>query len=84
MNLKFNSEGLIPAVVQDANTKNVLMLGYMNAEAFKKTQESKKVTFYSRSKNRLWTKGEESGNFLNLVDIKVDCDNDTPNRRILT
>lgn len=77
MNLKFNSEGLIPAVVQDANTKNVLMLGYMNAEAFKKTQESKKVTFYSRSKNRLWTKGEESGNFLNVITIKLDCDHDT-------
>ncbi|MBO3098117.1 bifunctional phosphoribosyl-AMP cyclohydrolase/phosphoribosyl-ATP diphosphatase HisIE [Gelidibacter sp. DF109] len=77
MNLKFNSEGLIPAVIQDAITKNVLMLGYMNEEAFKETQETKKVTFYSRSKQRLWTKGEESGNFLNLVDIKVDCDNDT-------
>lgn len=77
MNLKFNSEGLIPAVIQDAITKNVLMLGYMNEEAFKETQETKKVTFYSRSKQRLWTKGEESGNFLNLVDIKIDCDNDT-------
>lgn len=77
MNLKFNSEGLIPAVIQDATTKNVLMLGYMNAAAFKKTQETKKVTFYSRSKKRLWTKGESSGHFLNLVDIKIDCDNDT-------
>lgn len=77
MNLKFNSDGLIPAVIQDTSTKNVLMLGYMDEEAFKKTQETKKVTFYSRSKKRLWTKGEESGNFLNLVDIKVDCDNDT-------
>lgn len=77
MNLKFNSEGLIPAIIQDAMTKNVLMLGYMNEEAFKKTQETKKVTFYSRSKQRLWTKGEESGNFLKLVSIKVDCDNDT-------
>lgn len=77
MNLKFNSEGLIPAVIQDDTTKNVLMLGYMNAAAFKKTQETKKVTFYSRSKKRLWTKGESSGHFLNLVDIKIDCDNDT-------
>jgi len=72
-----NPDGLIPAIVQDATTKNVLMLGYMNAEALEKTQETKKVTFYSRSKQRLWTKGEESGNFLNLVDIKNDCDNDT-------
>lgn len=77
MNLKYNSDNLIPAIIQDANTKNVLMLGYMNEEAFKKTQETKKVTFYSRSKQRLWTKGEESGNFLNLVDLKVDCDDDT-------
>lgn len=77
MILKYNSEGLIPAIVQDAVTKNVLMLGYMNAEAFLKTQELKKVTFYSRSKQRLWTKGEESGNFLNLVNIKLDCDADT-------
>jgi phosphoribosyl-ATP pyrophosphohydrolase/phosphoribosyl-AMP cyclohydrolase len=72
-----NPDGLVPAIIQDAGTKNVLMLGYMNQEALNKTQESKKVTFYSRSKKRLWTKGEESGNFLNLVDIKVDCDNDT-------
>jgi len=72
-----NPDGLIPAIIQDATTKNVLMLGYMNEEALEKTQESKKVTFFSRSKQRLWTKGEESGNFLNLVDIKNDCDNDT-------
>ena len=72
-----NTDGLVPAIIQDANTKNVLMLGYMNEEAFVKTKETKQVTFYSRSKKRLWTKGEESGNFLNLVDIKVDCDNDT-------
>jgi phosphoribosyl-AMP cyclohydrolase / phosphoribosyl-ATP pyrophosphohydrolase len=72
-----NSDGLIPAIIQDATTKTVLMLGYMNEEAYYKTLETKKVTFFSRSKNRLWTKGEESGNFLNLVDIKVDCDNDT-------
>ncbi len=79
MNIDFNKnlDGLVPAIIQDANTKNVLMLGYMNEEAFLKTNESKKVTFFSRSKNRLWTKGEESGNFLHLVDIKNDCDNDT-------
>ena len=72
-----NQDGLVPAIIQDATTKNVLMLGYMNEEAFNKTRESKKVTFYSRTKKRLWTKGEESGNFLTLVDIKNDCDNDT-------
>ena len=77
MNIKYDSQVLIPAIIQDANTKNVLMLGYMNEEAYKKTLETKQVTFFSRSKNRLWTKGEESGNFLNLVDIKNDCDNDT-------
>nr|WP_299173053.1 bifunctional phosphoribosyl-AMP cyclohydrolase/phosphoribosyl-ATP diphosphatase HisIE [uncultured Allomuricauda sp.] len=72
-----NQDGLIPAIIQDAKTKNVLMLGYMNQEAFEVTQKTKKVTFYSRSKNRLWTKGEESGNFLELVDLKNDCDHDT-------
>jgi len=72
-----NNDGLVPAIIQDATTKNVLMLGYMNEEAFNKTQSTKQITFYSRSKKRLWTKGEESGNILNLVDIKVDCDNDT-------
>jgi phosphoribosyl-ATP pyrophosphohydrolase/phosphoribosyl-AMP cyclohydrolase len=72
-----NNDGLIPAIIQDKETRTVLMLGYMNEEAYKKTLETKKVTFYSRSKNRLWTKGEESGNFLNLVDMKIDCDNDT-------
>ena len=77
IDFKKNSDGLAPAIIQDANTKKVLMLGYMNEEAFLKTNRTKKVTFYSRSKNRLWTKGEESGNFLNLVDIKLDCDNDT-------
>lgn len=79
MNPNFNksSDGLIPAIIQDQLSKNVLMLGYMNAEALEKTLETKKVTFYSRSKNRLWTKGEESGNFLNLVEIKLDCDDDT-------
>lgn len=70
-------DGLVPAIIQDANTKNVLMLGYMNQEAFDKTQETGKATFFSRSKNRLWTKGEESGNFLNVVSIKNDCDSDT-------
>ena len=72
-----NTNGLIPAIIQDNETKNVLMLGYMNQEAYDKTLETNKVTFFSRSKNRLWTKGEESGNFLNLVSIKNDCDNDT-------
>jgi len=71
------SDGLVPAIIQDERTKNVLMLGYMNGEALMKTQLSGKVTFYSRSKQRLWTKGEESGNFLNLVAIKNDCDNDS-------
>ena len=71
------SGGLVPAIVQDAETKNVLMLGYMNEEAYQKTIETKKVTFWSRSRNCLWTKGETSGTFLHLVDIKVDCDNDT-------
>ena len=72
-----NKDGLVPAIIQDADTKNVLMLGYMNEEALKKTEETKKVTFFSRTKQRLWTKGEESGNFLNLVAIQNDCDNDT-------
>ena len=79
MNIDFNknNDGLVPAIIQDATTKNVLMLGYMNAEAFEKTKETKLVTFYSRSKNRLWTKGEESGNTLQLVDYKLDCDSDS-------
>ncbi|NAS30552.1 bifunctional phosphoribosyl-AMP cyclohydrolase/phosphoribosyl-ATP diphosphatase HisIE [Flavobacteriaceae bacterium R38] len=72
-----NNDGLVPAVIQDVETKNVLMLGYMNEEAYQKTLDTQKVTFYSRSKERLWTKGEESGNFLELIDIKVDCDHDT-------
>ena len=71
------AHGLIPAIIQDSETKNVLMLGYMNKEAKQKTLETGKVTFFSRAKQRLWTKGEESGNFLNLVDIKNDCDEDT-------
>lgn len=69
--------GLVPVIIQDANTLQVLMLGYMNEEAYQKTQTEKRVTFYSRSKNRLWTKGEESGNFLDVVDIQLDCDSDT-------
>lgn len=72
-----NPDGLLPAIIQDSKTQKVLMLGYMNAESLKKTQNSGKVTFYSRSKKRLWTKGEESGNFLYLVDISIDCDLDT-------
>jgi len=79
MNIDFSksAQGLIPAIIQDSETKCVLMLGYMNAEAYQKTIDTQKVTFFSRSKQRLWTKGEESGNFLNLVDIKNDCDGDT-------
>lgn len=79
MNIDFKKyrDGLVPTVIQDASTKNVLMLGFMNEEAYAKTVETKKVTFYSRSKQRLWTKGEESGNYLNLVEILNDCDNDT-------
>lgn len=69
--------GLVPAIIQDAVTKNVLMLGFMNEEAYQKTIDTKKVTFWSRTRNCLWTKGETSGNYLNLVDIKLDCDNDT-------
>ncbi len=69
--------GLVPVIIQNSTTLQVLMLGYMNKEAFTKTQEEGKVTFYSRSKNRLWTKGEASGNFLWVKEIQVDCDNDT-------
>ena len=72
-----NNDGLIPAIIQDNVTKNVLMLGYMNQEAFDQTVATNKVTFYSRSKKRLWTKGEESGNYLELVSMKNDCDNDS-------
>ena len=78
MNLDFEkSGGLITAVVQDAATEKILMVGYMNPEALQKTMESKLVTFYSRTRQKLWTKGEESGNHLVLVDILPDCDNDT-------
>lgn len=69
--------GLVPAVIQDAKTKNVLMLGFMNQEAYDKTLQTGKVTFWSRSRQKLWTKGETSGNFLDLVSMAVDCDNDT-------
>ena len=70
-------EGLIPTIIQDADTQKVLMLGYMNEEALQKTQQEGRVTFYSRSKQRLWTKGESSGNYLEVKDIRIDCDNDT-------
>ena len=72
-----NNNGLVPAIIQDATTDKVLMLGYMNEEAYKKTTALNKVTFYSRTKKRLWTKGEESGHFLNVVYLKNDCDNET-------
>jgi phosphoribosyl-ATP pyrophosphohydrolase/phosphoribosyl-AMP cyclohydrolase len=79
MNIDFtkNNDGLVPAIIQDATTKKVLMLGYMNQEAFDKTVATKLVTFFSRTKNRLWTKGEESGNTLTLIAIKLDCDSDS-------
>ncbi|MHC9087502.1 bifunctional phosphoribosyl-AMP cyclohydrolase/phosphoribosyl-ATP diphosphatase HisIE [Tenacibaculum sp. IMCC1] len=78
MNIDFTKgNGLVPVVIQNNTTLQVLMLGYMNKEAFTKTQEEGKVTFYSRTKKRLWTKGEESGNFLWVNDIQIDCDNDT-------
>lgn len=78
MNIDFEKMGgLVPVIVQDSNTMKVLMLGFMNEEAYNKTVATKKVTFYSRSRKCLWTKGESSGNFLNVVSIKNDCDNDT-------
>jgi phosphoribosyl-ATP pyrophosphohydrolase/phosphoribosyl-AMP cyclohydrolase len=78
MNIDFEKmNGLVPAIVQDALTNKVLMLGFMNEEAYQKTLETKKVTFFSRSRSMLWTKGETSGNFLNLVEISADCDSDT-------
>lgn len=70
-------DGLVPAIIQDADTAKVLMLGFMNREAYDKTMETGKVTFYSRTRKRLWTKGEESGNFLHVVSVKADCDRDT-------
>jgi phosphoribosyl-ATP pyrophosphohydrolase/phosphoribosyl-AMP cyclohydrolase len=79
MNIDFSkyADGLVPAVIQDYNTNKVLMLGFMNQEALEKTEALGRVTFFSRSKQRLWTKGEESGNYLELKTISVDCDNDT-------
>ena len=79
MKPEFNKyqDGLLPAIIQDFKTSKVLMLGFMNEEAFIKTEETGKVTFYSRSKHRLWTKGEESGNFLTVKQVLLDCDNDT-------
>ncbi|MDN3491154.1 bifunctional phosphoribosyl-AMP cyclohydrolase/phosphoribosyl-ATP diphosphatase HisIE [Winogradskyella bathintestinalis] len=78
MDIDFSKgDGLVPVIIQNNNTLQVLMLGYMNDEAFKKTKAENKVTFFSRSKNRLWTKGEESGNLLLVKDIQIDCDNDT-------
>lgn len=77
LNFSKSPDGLLPAIVQDATTKTVLMLGYMDEAAIAKTKETGLVTFYSRSKQRLWTKGEESGNTLELVDLKADCDQDT-------
>lgn len=72
-----NADGLVPAIIQDADSQTVLMLGYMNQDSYQKTQDEGKVTFYSRSRSTLWTKGESSGNFLNVVEIFEDCDNDT-------
>lgn len=78
LNIDFDKNGgLVPCIVQDDRTLRVLMMGYMNAEALNKTQQEGRVTFYSRSKERLWTKGETSGNFLDVVAILPDCDNDT-------
>lgn len=78
MNIDFpKNDGLVPVIIQDNDTLQVLMLGYMNEEAFLKTKQEQKVTFFSRSKNRLWTKGETSGNFLSVNEIRIDCDNDT-------
>ena len=78
MNIDFTKgNGLVPVIVQDNNTLQILMLGYMNSEAFEKTKADGKVTFFSRSKNRLWTKGEVSGNYLNVIAIQIDCDQDT-------
>lgn len=77
VDFKKYKDGLVPAIIQDNDTRKVLMMGFMNDEALQKTMQEGKVTFYSRSKNRLWTKGEESGNFLELRSVAVDCDNDT-------
>ena len=78
MNIDFNkSDGLVPVIIQNAKTLQVLMLGYMNEQAYQQTKETGLVTFYSRSKERIWVKGESSGNTLELIDVKLDCDNDT-------
>ncbi|MGI9055172.1 MAG: phosphoribosyl-AMP cyclohydrolase, partial [Pyrinomonadaceae bacterium] len=77
LNFEKYADGLIPAIVQDAQTHKVLMLGFMNDAAFKKTEKAGRVTFYSRSRNKLWTKGETSGNFLAVKEISIDCDADT-------
>ncbi|KXH84208.1 bifunctional phosphoribosyl-AMP cyclohydrolase/phosphoribosyl-ATP diphosphatase HisIE [Chryseobacterium kwangjuense] len=78
MNIDFDkNNGLVPVIIQDSRTRQILMLGYMNKEAFEKTEKESIVTFFSRSKNRLWTKGEESGNFLTVKSISIDCDQDT-------
>ena len=78
MNIDFNKgDGLVPVIIQNAKTLQVLMLGYMNEEAYRQTKETELVSFYSRSKERIWVKGESSGNTLELIDIKLDCDNDT-------
>lgn len=85
MNVNFNknNDGLVPVIIQDDRTLQVLMLGYMNEEAFEKTSQEGIVTFFSRTKNRLWTKGEESGNFLTVKSIDIDCDNDTVLIRVI-
>lgn len=77
INFDKNNDGLLPAIIQDSETKTVLMLGYMNEEAYTRTIQTNRITFFSRSKRRLWTKGEESGHFLELVSIGLDCDQDT-------
>jgi len=77
MKFKLNNDGLIPAIIQDYESREILMLGYMNEKSFQITLETKKVTFFSRSQNKLWTKGETSGNFLNYISHDIDCDNDT-------
>jgi phosphoribosyl-ATP pyrophosphohydrolase/phosphoribosyl-AMP cyclohydrolase len=77
LNFSKSPDGLLPAIIQDATTQKVLMLGFMNEEAYQQTIATKKVTFFSRTKQRLWTKGETSGNFLEVIDIKIDCDQDT-------
>ena len=76
-NLSKTADGLLPVIIQDADSLKVLMLGYMNQEAFEKSQAEGRVTFYSRTRQALWTKGETSGNYLHIVDMYIDCDGDT-------